>query len=397
MRSLLAERYSVSDFIAICGNDFPLLSKYSSTKQDSEWHSEGDVHIHTDMVLLEMYALLDDSELSISKMNVLILSALFHDYAKPVTTSNKEINGKIRVVAPNHESIGASILFTCTPPFNMEHNDWMQVIRLVEFHQIPKMLVVHEKRKEHYSKLYRNAGQLEMLYILEMADILGRHCADKDMQIHYLEMFKMFAIEYGCWNTDPYLEFKNLVYSSFPDSDANYVYHRGIYSYENNDIFMPEEEIARSFNYLGKQSHVIILCGLSASGKTSYTKKHLKGFDVINLDEIRRSLSKDPYNQKFSQESVRIATEKLKQSLRQNKNIVWDATNIRRDFRDRIFALASRYNAYVEIVIFSTTIKKSILSDNSRVESVGADVIRNQAERFQLPSYPEAHKLTYNQ
>lgn len=89
---------------------FPLLDKFKNTEQDKEWHAEGNVAIHTDMVLQELYALLSSEANHIQgvKRQVLILSALLHDIAKPLTTRRKEISGVERVVASRHEEIGAN-------------------------------------------------------------------------------------------------------------------------------------------------------------------------------------------------------------------------------------------------------------------------------------------------
>ncbi|TBT52044.1 hypothetical protein D5E78_09745 [Vibrio parahaemolyticus] len=38
--------------------EFPLLAEFESTVQDSRWHSEGNVKIHTDLVIQEMKKLI---------------------------------------------------------------------------------------------------------------------------------------------------------------------------------------------------------------------------------------------------------------------------------------------------------------------------------------------------
>jgi len=53
---------NVDDCIAHLGDIFPLLKEYKNTIQDPVWHAEGDVHIHTDMVLTELYKLLESKE-----------------------------------------------------------------------------------------------------------------------------------------------------------------------------------------------------------------------------------------------------------------------------------------------------------------------------------------------
>ena len=45
---------SIDECIYYLGDAFPLLYEFKTTEQDSQWHAEGDVHIHTGMVLNEL-------------------------------------------------------------------------------------------------------------------------------------------------------------------------------------------------------------------------------------------------------------------------------------------------------------------------------------------------------
>jgi hypothetical protein len=94
------------------GDLFPLLKLYKSTPQDPQWHAEGNVHIHTGMVLEETYRILatEAKHLNRERRLSLILGALFHDITKPLTTKQQEIQGLMRTVAPKHESKGRSYL-----------------------------------------------------------------------------------------------------------------------------------------------------------------------------------------------------------------------------------------------------------------------------------------------
>jgi hypothetical protein len=65
------------------------------------------VHIHTGMVLNETYKILptEATHLDPQRRLSLILGALLHDIYKPITTQEQEIEGKIRLVAPQHAII----------------------------------------------------------------------------------------------------------------------------------------------------------------------------------------------------------------------------------------------------------------------------------------------------
>lgn len=80
-------------FRATFGAALPLLDTLSKTSQDPEWHAEGDVAVHTDLVLKQVYTLLEGeaAHLSSTQRGVLILGALLHDTGKPLTTRTRVV------------------------------------------------------------------------------------------------------------------------------------------------------------------------------------------------------------------------------------------------------------------------------------------------------------------
>ena len=68
--------------------------------QDPEWHPEGDVFVHTQLVLDRARELIDD--LSYPRQVTVMLAALAHDFGKPATT--KFIDGRLRSLG--HEEAG---------------------------------------------------------------------------------------------------------------------------------------------------------------------------------------------------------------------------------------------------------------------------------------------------
>ena len=186
-----------AECVEYLGDVFPLLYQFADTEQDSIWHAEGDVAIHTDMVLSQLYEILvnDAEHIKGAQRQVLILSALLHDIAKPITTKRKQIEGVERVVAPKHEEVGANYLAIKLLELPLEYKAINTITGLVGFHQMPKRLVIKNQSYSDYLHLSLNAN-LELLYWLELADMKGRACTDLAQQIDLLEQFKMFAQEY---------------------------------------------------------------------------------------------------------------------------------------------------------------------------------------------------------
>ena len=77
---------SFAECVQILGAKFPLLHDLARTEQDAIWHAEGNVAIHTEMVLQSLYTLLGSMEPTIvgRQRQTLILAALLHDIAKPM-------------------------------------------------------------------------------------------------------------------------------------------------------------------------------------------------------------------------------------------------------------------------------------------------------------------------
>ncbi|MAW98057.1 MAG: hypothetical protein CMN72_00005 [Sphingomonas sp.] len=398
INDILEQEIDCGKIIEIFGDQYPLFKQFVTTQQDPEWHAEGNVLVHTNMVIKEAYRLTknESSHLSNREKVILILSACFHDYAKPLCTQYREIKGKERVVAPNHEFRGASLLFNLDPPLDLEPADWLSVIQLTAYHHIPKLLVIKNKPKKDYFRLSRQVPSMELIYYLEMADMLGRTCNDKQDQIEILELFKIEASELGIWNSDPYNEFINTIKENFPcqaDEFHQRVLEHAKIHLEEERIHMLEEEIPIAYNYM-EQPHVVILCGIAGSGKSTWANNNKTDYYHIEMDKIRDELSKGRSNQSNNSEVLRVAHEKLKCALRERKNVLWDATNYRYDFRKRIIETSVAYGAFTEIIVFQKPLSRLLKDNKSRKHSVPEEAINSMVLKFQMPEIGEAHKLT---
>lgn len=393
--------WTVDDFIGAIGRDFPVLSQFADTIQDSEWHAEGDVHIHTDMVLQQAYRLIENecSHLSVDRAKKLILSALFHDYGKPFTTGEFELDGKIRVGASGHEGYGASLLLFSNPPFGLSQDDWLDVVQICAYHHLPKGLIVKEMGKHEYTKLTRKVRDIELLYWLEIADFKGRAADDEEEQLDYLELFRLNAEEYGVFGENPYAEIPAMVSEKFPelDAEANHrVSQQVMARYEDGQVFMFEEELIRAYQYKDEQAHVVMMCGLPGSGKSTFVEKEFGDkYKVISLDIIREELFGKRAHQTDNDTVVREAHERLKECLRNKESVIWDATNFRRDFRSKIAQLCFNYGAFVEIIVLHTPLAKVIENNKRRQHQVPMDAIINQVDSFQFPDVDEAHSIRF--
>lgn len=380
--------------VSFLGCYFPWLYEFESTEQDSVWHAEGNVAIHTNMVLNELYVLLssDASHIHGAQRQILILSALLHDIAKPRTTRRKEIRGIERVVASKHEEVGASYLASKLVELPLTHRSIMIIMGLVGFHQMPKLLVLRNQDYCDYFCLSLNAD-LELLYWLELADMKGRDCDDLDKQIDLLEQFRMFAEDYGLWGVADSIE-KHLRKIQVKSTLAEQTYLDGhaIKQLANGLVSSAEEAIAKNYQACQQYSHLYVMCGVSGSGKSTWIEQNLTGFDVICLDEIRKEINGKRECQKNRGKILQLAKFRLKKALANKRHVVWDATNIRKDFRSSICELGENYGALITTVVFQ--ISESSLKSNNQDRSfeVSEDVISSQMSKLEWPWFSEAHR-----
>jgi tRNA nucleotidyltransferase (CCA-adding enzyme) len=82
---------------------YPELYILQSCEQDDYWHPEGDVWIHTSLVVDEAARLAKERGLNQEQRTILLFAALCHDLGKPATTFTNE-EGKL--CSPNHSEAG---------------------------------------------------------------------------------------------------------------------------------------------------------------------------------------------------------------------------------------------------------------------------------------------------
>ncbi|NOT25639.1 MAG: HD domain-containing protein [Acidobacteria bacterium] len=140
--------------------------------QEPEWHPEGDVWVHTLMVIDKAHEL--NPDLDRARLTTVMLGAVCHDLGKPATTAFSD--GRIRSL--NHEEAGVAPTISLLDRLNIHTIDGFdvraQVIGLVAHHLKPGMF---RKAAQVGDGAFRRLAQkvnLELLARLARADCLGR-------------------------------------------------------------------------------------------------------------------------------------------------------------------------------------------------------------------------------
>jgi tRNA nucleotidyltransferase (CCA-adding enzyme) len=174
---LLARRPSVGFELArdlgVTARLFPEMDALIGCEQEPDWHPEGDVWVHTLIVIDETRALIED--LARGEQVALMLGAVCHDFGKPATTS--VIDGRVRSF--NHEEAGVEPTLALLDRLNLYTIDGYdarrQIVGLVVHHLKPGMW--YKARDKVGDGAFRRLAQkvdLELLARLARADCHGR-------------------------------------------------------------------------------------------------------------------------------------------------------------------------------------------------------------------------------
>ncbi len=87
----------------------PELLQMKACPQPQNYHSEGDVWVHTRLALSQLLTQEFQKEFPESYDAEVVLSVLFHDIAKPLTIQTPEKDGVDRIRFHNHDTVGAEL------------------------------------------------------------------------------------------------------------------------------------------------------------------------------------------------------------------------------------------------------------------------------------------------
>lgn len=351
---------------------FSWFSEMRDVPQDPYWHAEGDVFVHTKMVVDALIQLPEFKVLSGQDKHMLFAAALMHDIEKRSTTTTEIIDGKERIISPRHAKKGEftvrEILYKDIPtPFPIRE----QIAKLVRLHGLPIWAI----EKQNPQKAVIEAS-LELntkhLSILAKADVLGRICKDQEEILLKIELFNELCMENNCFGNA----------RAFPSSHGRYLYL-------NKPNSSPDYEPFDNLDFT-----VFMLSGLPGTGKDTYIKTNLD-HAVLSLDEIRRSEKISPTDKKGNGKVIQIAQEKAREYLRSKTSFVFNATNISKSLRQKWIGLFTTYGAKVKIIYLEVPYEKLLSQNHNREFKVPEKVIAKMIKRLEIPRFEEAHEVVF--
>lgn len=337
-------------------------------QQDSTWHAEGDVWTHTKMVCNELTELVEWDALSDEDRRTLLLTALFHDAAKPLTTVLDPETGHVR--SPNHAVKGEHLVRGVLRDLECPLVERERVCSLVRYHGRPAFVFEREDSTREVVRLSW-LSENRMLYLFALADTRGRDTDSLSRPEENLHCFQILAEENGCFDAQ----------YPFATDHARLEYFRQT---EPNLHYVPHEDFS---------CKVTMICGLPGSGKDTWLATHRPDLPVVSLDEIRAEMKVAPTDDQGR--VIQVATERCRQFLRGGTSFAFNATNVLGQTRSRWLSLFADYQAWVELVYVEPPMKCILIQNHDREQSVPESVILKLAAKVEPPSWLEAHRVLY--
>ncbi|WP_244215991.1 AAA family ATPase [Pedobacter kyonggii] len=349
---------------------FDWVKRMGDVEQDTRYHAEGNVAIHTQMVLTALQNEPAFKDLSEQDQEILWAAALLHDVEKHSTTVF-ETDGSI--TSKGHARKGAQfarqLLYQDEPaPFAIRE----QIVGLVRHHGLPIWLFEKADPVKVLVKASMEVN-LQWLCLLAKADMFGRICDDQEEMLYRIACFEEFCKENECWG-NPY-QFK---------SDAAKMY------------FMQHEDAYLDYIPFDEPvTEVILMSGLPGAGKDTYIKAHYSDWPIISLDSIRKEKGISPTDKAGNGRVIQEAKEQARVYLRKQQPFVWNATNTTSQMRMQLIDLFSIYKAKVSVVYIEVPYQHLHLQNKNRSAIVPAGILNKLARKLEAPAQWEAHQVVY--
>lgn len=349
---------------------FDWLQALYDCPQDPVYHAEGNVGIHTRMVVEALFELEGWAQADAQVKTILFSACLLHDIAKPECTLIEPIAGsdQVRITSPRHAKKGEKRARQVLADVPWSHWVKEQICQLVRFHGLPIWFLSKPNPEKAVIQASLSVNTEWLAWVAE-ADLKGRISNTQDEWLERIEFFREFCREQECFGASRH----------FASPHTRFLY------FQKPEIY-PDAPI-----YDDTCTEVFMLCGLPGTGKNHWIDTYVADLPVVSLDELRKELG---ISFKDNQGKViQAAQEQAKAYLRKQQPFVWNATNITRQNRKKLIDLFSQYRGKTTIVYLSKPLSVVLKQNREREVVIKESVIYNFLSRLEPPTIAEAHHL----
>jgi len=357
---------------------WPILASLENVDQSPIYHKEGNVLIHTKMVLECLVGNLEWRDIADEPKMTLFLAAIFHDLGK--LTATKYENGNI--TSKGHSAAGARMARKCLSNYDlglMNGNKkapiipWQMredVCTLTLLHLNPFYLVDH---KDPVSFVTSSSWTLrnDYLRILCEADGLGRITEGYSDALERLDLFESFCEENGCYDTKKLFQTDETRFRYFFERKGHPDFH--IYDDTVGTVYM--------------------MSGVAGSGKDTVANEQYSQYPMVSLDNIRKEIGIKSLDNQGP--VLRKAKEDCKVQMRLKADFVFNATNITKHTRAKWIRLFRKYKYKICIIYVEPTFDVILKQNNSRDDAIPEHAVRKMFKDLDPPTYLECHDLIH--
>lgn len=138
---------------------------------------------------------------------------------------------------------------------------------------------------------------------------------------------------------------------------------------------------------------IIVLCGVSHSGKTTYADK-IKSFTAINSDEIRRRISGSSKPGIHENEVWSEWFKNKKSAIERKENIILDACHMTSQARWHSLNCVPRY--YHKVCVIFNVDKSELMRRVKKEQRIDLDTVLQMNNDFIVPSEQELFELGFD-
>lgn len=347
---------------------FPWAAALDHCPQDPVYHAEGDVGLHTRMVLAHLASMPAWQVLPERSRAAVWLGCLLHDVGKPATTRT-EPDG--RITSRGHSRVGDRMARRILWELGVEPHLREAVCGLVRYHQLPFFLIDQDDA-ERRAFAISHATRADWLALVAEADIRGRHAEGIERVSTNVSLFVELCAELGCLDRP----------REFPDDHTRFVYFRST----DRPADVPIYDDTRGV--------MVLMSGLPASGKDKWLTTH-GPWPTVSLDDLREETGTDPADNQGA--IIQLSKERAREYLRKGESFAFNATNLDRQRRGPLIDLAADYHFRISIVYTETTAAELYARNRARPEDkrVPERVIHRMLDRWELPSTVEAQEVSW--
>lgn len=353
------------------------FSRMAHTPQTPQWHGEGDVWTHTQMVCEALTGLDGFRALGEEARDALSLAALLHDIGKVNCTRQEDSLW----ISPHHGPAGAQIARSllwqevgfCGSSALQRFRE--AVCLLIRFHTLPLHLIEAKDPALRALKLAADGElapcfTLNALCLLAEADMRGRIAEDLPENLDAIALSRELAREEGCL-TGPY---------PFASPCTQRMLFSGGQVWKDQAL------------YDDTWGEVILMCGLPGTGKDTWIASHTPALPVVSLDELRLKMGVKPQENQGA--VVQAAKEQARIFLRAHQPFVWNATSLT-NLRSQQIDLFESYHARVRIVYLETPWAENLRRNAMRPDDVPESVVQRMLGQLTPPERYEARQVEW--